>query len=133
MQTEAMVLEQHGGPEVLVRKTIELAPLGAREVRVRVRAVAINHLHLWVRLGGPAFKLQYPHRLGADVAGEIDEIGPGVTNVARGDRVMVQPGLSCGTCRACLSGEDNLCRSYRLMGENTQGGYARHIHLPDVN
>jgi NADPH:quinone reductase-like Zn-dependent oxidoreductase len=133
MQTEAMVLDQHGGPEVLTRRTIDLPPLGAREVRVRVRAVAMNHLDLWVRRGGPAFKLQYPHRLGSDMAGEIEEIGPGVTNVAAGDRVMVQPGLSCGTCRACLSGEDNLCKGYRLMGENTQGGYGRHVQVPDVN
>jgi NADPH:quinone reductase-like Zn-dependent oxidoreductase len=133
MSTEAMVLEKHGDPSVLERRTIDLPPLGAREVRVRVRAVALNHLDLWVRRGGPAFKLQYPHRLGSDIAGEVEEIGPGVTNVAAGDRVLIQPGLSCGTCQKCLSGRDNLCKSYRILGENTQGGYARHIHVPDVN
>jgi NADPH:quinone reductase-like Zn-dependent oxidoreductase len=53
--------------------------------------------------------------------------------VAVGDRVLVQPGLSCGVCRACLSGRDNLCRSYRILGENAQGGYTRHANLPDVN
>jgi NADPH:quinone reductase-like Zn-dependent oxidoreductase len=100
---------------------------------VRVRAAAMNHLDLWVRRGGPAFKLQFPHRLGSDIAGEIEEVGSGVTNVAAGDRVMVQPGISCGTCRACLSGQDNLCKSYRLMGENTQGGYGRHVQVPDAN
>lgn len=133
MQTEAMVLTQHGGPEVLTQQTIELAPLGAREVRVRVHAVAMNHMDLWVRRGGPAFKLQYPHRLGCDIAGEIDEVGPGVSHVVAGDRVIVQPGLSCGTCRMCLSGRDNLCKSYRLLGENAQGGYSRHVQVPDVN
>lgn len=133
MQTEAMVLEQHGGPEVLTRKSIDLGPLGPREVRVRVRAIAMNHMDLWVRRGGPAFKLQYPHRLGCDVSGEVEEIGPGVTNVAKGDRVLVQPGLSCGTCRYCLAGQDNLCKSYRILGENAQGGYSRHVHVPDVN
>ena len=133
MQTEAMVLDQHGGPEVLTKKTIDLGPLGPREVRVRVRAVAMNHMDLWVRRGGPAFKLQYPHRLGCDIAGEIDEIGPGVTSLAKGDRVFVQPGLSCGTCRMCLAGQDNLCRSYKLLGENVSGGYSRFIHIPDVN
>lgn len=128
-----MVLEQHGGPEVLVRREIDLGPPGPREVRVRVRAVALNHLDLWVRRGGPAFKLQYPHRLGSDIAGEVEEVAPGVTNVAPGDRVLVQPGLSCRTCRACLSGNDNLCKSYRILGENTQGGYATHVLVPDVN
>lgn len=133
MQTDAMVFEQHGDPSVLVRKTIELPPVGAREVRVRVRAVALNHLDLWVRRGGPAFRLQLPHRLGSDIAGEVEEIGPGVTNVAPGDRVLLQPGVSCGTCRACLSGRDNLCKSYRILGESTHGGYGRHIQVPDVN
>jgi NADPH:quinone reductase-like Zn-dependent oxidoreductase len=133
MLTEAVVLDRHGGPEVLERRTIDLGELGPREVRVRVRAVAMNHMDLWVRRGGPAFRLQYPHRLGCDIAGEIEAVGPGVTSVAAGDRVMVQPGLSCGTCRACLSGKDNLCKTYRLLGENAQGGYSRHVHVPDVN
>jgi NADPH:quinone reductase-like Zn-dependent oxidoreductase len=133
METEAMVLDRHGGPEVLERRTIDLGPLGPCQARVRVHAVAMNHMDLWVRRGGPAFKLQYPHRLGCDIAGVVEELGPGARGVAVGDRVMVQPGLSCGVCRACLSGRDNLCRSYRILGENAQGGYARHVNLPDVN
>ena len=133
MQTEAMVLDRHGGPEVLERRTIEIDPPGPCQARVRVHAVAMNHMDLWVRRGGPAFKLQYPHRLGCDLAGVVEELGAGARGVAVGDRVMVQPGLSCGVCRACLSGRDNLCRSYRILGENAQGGYARHVNLPDVN
>jgi NADPH:quinone reductase-like Zn-dependent oxidoreductase len=133
MQTEAMVLDRHGGPEVLERRTLDLDPPGPCQARVRVHAVAMNHMDLWVRRGGPAFKLQYPHRLGCDLSGVVEELGPGARGVAVGDRVMVQPGLSCGICRACLSGRDNLCRSYRILGENAQGGYARHVNLPDVN
>lgn len=133
MSTEAMVIERHGDPSVLVRRAIELPAPGAREVRVRVRAVALNHLDLWVRRGGPAFKVQMPHRLGSDIAGEVESVGPGVTGVAPGDRVLLQPGLSCGTCRFCLSGRDNLCKQYRILGENTQGGYATHAVVPDVN
>jgi NADPH:quinone reductase-like Zn-dependent oxidoreductase len=133
MQTEAMVLDRHGGPEVLARRTIELPPPGARAVRVRVHAVAMNHMDLWVRRGGPHFKLEYPHRLGCDIAGVVEELGPDARGVAVGDRVMVQPGLSCGVCRACLSGRDNLCRYYRILGENAQGGYTRHLNLPDGN
>src|SRR5690349_22296908 len=111
MQTEAMVLERHGGPDVLEQRTIEIPPPGPREVLVRVRAVAMNHMDLWVRRGGPAFKLVYPHRLGCDVAGNIEALGSGARGVAPGDLVMLSPGLSCGVCRACLSGRDNLCRS----------------------
>src|SRR5262249_19639302 len=87
MQTEAMVLDRHGGPEVLERRTIELEPPGPCQVRVRVHAVAMNHMDLWVRRGGPAFKLQYPHRLGCDIAGVVEELGPGARGVAVGDRV----------------------------------------------
>ncbi|MBM4358758.1 MAG: zinc-binding dehydrogenase [Deltaproteobacteria bacterium] len=129
--TLAMVLEGHGGPEVIVPRTIEVAEPGPREVRVRVRAVALNHLDLWVRRGGPAFRLEYPHRLGSDIAGEVEAVGPGARGVAVGERVMVHPGVSCGTCPACKAGQDNLCKSYRILGENAQGGYAERVVVAD--
>lgn len=131
MKTEAMVLLGHGGPEALVRQAIELGEPGPREVRIRVRAVALNHLDLWVRRGGPAFKLEFPHRLGSDIAGEVEAVGPGARGVTVGERVLVHPGVSCGVCGACKSGSDNLCRSYRILGENTQGGYAEHVVVGD--
>jgi NADPH:quinone reductase-like Zn-dependent oxidoreductase len=133
MQTEAMVLHAHGGPEVLVRETIDLPEPGPREVRVRVRAVALNRLDLWVRGGLPSLKLDYPHRLGSDVVGEIDALGPGARGVEVGARVVVSPGISCGVCERCLSGRDNLCRKYAILGEHTSGGYARHVLVPDTN
>ena len=83
IETQAMVLDRHGGPEVIERRTITLEAPGPREVRVRVRAVALNHLDLWVRRGGPAFHLEYPHRLGSDIAGEVVAVGEG----ARGAQV----------------------------------------------
>src|SRR5215472_3980859 len=104
METEAVVLRAHGGPEVLVRETIDLPDPGPREVRVRVRAVALNHLDLWVRRGLPNLRLEYPHRLGSDIAGEIEAVGPGARGAKVGDKVVVNPGLSCGVCERCLSG-----------------------------
>ncbi len=133
MRTEAMVLRDHGGPDVLRRETLELPEPGPREVRVRVRAVALNHLDLWVRRGLPHLKLEYPHRLGSDVAGEIEALGPGARGCKVGEKVIVNPGLSCGVCDRCLTGRDNLCREYRMLGENTQGGYTRHLNVPDAN
>jgi NADPH:quinone reductase-like Zn-dependent oxidoreductase len=94
--------------------------------------VALNHLDLWVRRGGPAFHLEYPHRLGADIAGVVDAVGAGVA-IELGSKCVVQPGLSCMRCSACLDGHDNLCRHYKLLGENTQGGYAEYIVVPAVN
>lgn len=133
MKTEAMVLREHGGPEVLVRETIDLPDPGPREARVRVRAVAVNHLDLWVRRGLPKLRLEYPHRLGSDVVGEVDALGPGARGVAVGDKVVVSPGISCGVCDRCLSGRDTLCREYAILGEHTQGGYTRHLVVPDAN
>ena len=133
MQSEAMVIEAHGGPDVLVRRSLEVPEPGPREVRVAVRAVALNHLDLWVRRGGPAFKLDYPHRLGSDICGVVEALGPGAIGVTLGQRVVVHPGVSCGLCGACRDGRDNLCRHYRILGESTQGGYARHLNVPDVN
>jgi NADPH:quinone reductase-like Zn-dependent oxidoreductase len=133
MKTEAIVLRGHGGPEVLVRETIDVPDPGPREVRIRVRAVACNHLDLWVRRGIPGLKLEYPHRLGADVVGEIEAIGPGARGATLGERVVVSPGVSCGVCPRCLSGQDQLCRQYAILGEHTQGGYTQHLNVPDTN
>ena len=133
MNTVGIVLRGHGGADVLAREEFELAEPGAREVRVRVRAVALNHLDLWVRRGLPNLKLEYPHRLGADIAGEVEALGPGARGFRVGDRVVVSPGISCGVCERCLGGADNLCASYAILGENAQGGYARHVNVPDAN
>jgi NADPH:quinone reductase-like Zn-dependent oxidoreductase len=132
---EAVVLREHGGPEVLQRESIARPEPGPGQVRVAVKAVAVNHLDIWVRRGGPAFHLEYPHRLGSDVAGVIDAFGPGValSGLAVGDRVVINPGLSCSRCQSCLSGADNLCPEYRILGENAQGGYAEHLVVPVQN
>ena len=130
---DAVVLHEHGGPEVLVLESIDIPEPGPREVRVAVKAVALNHLDLWVRRGGPAFRLDYPHRLGADIAGVIDALGPGVDDLEVGSKAVVNPGLSCGVCQSCLGGSDNLCRSYRILGENAQGGYGQFVVVPRRN
>src|SRR5580658_10765827 len=105
MKTEAMVMRATGGPEVLARETIELDEPGPREVRVRVRAVACNHVDLWTRRGLPHVKYDWPYRLGCDITGEIDAVGPAARlapGVKVGDKVVVNPGISCGVCARCL-------------------------------
>ncbi|HET7263570.1 MAG TPA: zinc-binding dehydrogenase [bacterium] len=129
----AVRFHQHGGPEVL---TYEEAPdpvPGPHQVLVRVRACALNHLDIHVRRGIPGMKLPLPHTLGSDVAGEVAAVGPGVTSCKAGDAVVVNPGLSCGHCEACLSGDDNLCREYAILGEHLPGGYADLVAVPEAN
>ena len=109
---------------------------GPQELLLRIHAVAVNHLDLWVRKGGPAFRLDYPHRLGSEISGVIEAVGSDLDDLgelAVGDNVVVNPGLSCGHCEACLGGRDNFCRHYEILGENAQGGYAEYICVPRQN
>jgi NADPH:quinone reductase-like Zn-dependent oxidoreductase len=129
---KAIVLRGHGGPEVLELAELPHPEPGPGEVRIKIAAVALNHLDLWVRKGGPAFKLHFPHLLGSDIVGTIDAVGPGVTAKV-GTKAVVQPGLSCGTCAQCLGGHDNLCRYYKILGEHANGGYCEAICVPEVN
>lgn len=130
---KAVVLHEHGGREVLVEQEIDRPIAAPGEVLVQIKAVALNHLDIWVRKGGPAFRLDYPHRLGSEIAGVIAALGEGVDALEVGAKVVVSPGLSCGHCTACLSGRDNLCRHYEILGESCQGGYAEYISVPREN
>ena len=96
MQTmKAVVLHEHGGPEVLIEEEISRPTPGPGEVLVQIKAVALNHLDIWVRKGGPAFRLNYPHRLGSEISGVIAGLGAGLDDLAIGSKVVVSPGLSC--------------------------------------
>jgi len=129
----AIILEQHGGPEVLSASDQPAPQPGPGEVVVDVHACAINRLDLWVRGGLPNLRITYPHILGSDIAGVVREVGEGVNVALIGREVILNPGVSCGRCEACLSGWDNLCPDYRILGENTTGGYAERIRVPATN
>lgn len=105
----------------------------ANEVLVEVKACALNHLDIFIRNGMPGIEIPLPHILGNDVAGVVREVGELVTWVQPGDEVMVQPGVSCGHCQPCLSGQDNLCREYDMIGYRRNGGYAELVAVPGAN
>ncbi len=130
---KAVGFSRHGGPEVLELIELPRPEPKAKEVRIQVKAVALNHLDVWARKGWPGLMLQFPHVLGSDIAGVVDALGAEVTDVQQGQQVLVNPGLSCGACERCLRGEDNLCRSYRIIGEHTRGGYAEYVCVPRQN
>jgi NADPH:quinone reductase-like Zn-dependent oxidoreductase len=130
---KAAVFHQHGGPEVLRYEERPTPAPGAGEVLVRVKACALNHLDIWIRQGIPAFTVPLPHIGGSDVAGLVDQTGEGVTGLAPGVRVVVAPGLSCWRCGFCLSGRDNLCESYNILGAQVDGGMAEFVAVPAVN
>jgi NADPH:quinone reductase-like Zn-dependent oxidoreductase len=130
---KAILYNEHGGPEVLQYADAPKPAIGAKEVLVRVRACALNHLDLWIRKGIPGQKTPMPHIPGSDIAGEVAEVGAGVENVRAGDHVMLQPGISCGLCDKCLAGADNFCRAYTLFGQGVDGGCAEFVKSPAVN
>ncbi len=129
----AFVIAEHGGPEVLKLVDRPVPDPGPKEARVRVHAVSLNHLDLWVREGVPGHTFPLPIVPGCDVAGVVTEVGPGVTGVAPGDGVVVAPGLSCGRCQSCRAGEDALCPTYGILGETRDGGCQESLVVPDVN
>ena len=123
---KAVIFRQHGGPEVLEHAEVPTPSPGPGQILVRVKACALNHLDLWIRQGLPAYRIALPHISGCDVAGLVEQLGPGVTGVAPGDRVVLAPGVSCGQCRWCQAGEENRCVSYGIRGAATDGGYAEY-------
>jgi NADPH:quinone reductase-like Zn-dependent oxidoreductase len=130
---KAVVFHEHGGPEQLRYEERPEPQIKPDEVLVRVKACALNHLDLWVRQGIPSYHVPLPHISGCDVAGIVQAVGPAVVGVAAGDRVFVAPGISCWSCEPCLSGRDNHCSSYRVLGAQVDGGYAELVAVPARN
>ena len=130
---KATIFKQHGGPEVLEYTDVPEPTIRASEVLVEVKACAMNHLDVFVRNGLPGIEIPLPHILGCDVAGVVREVGELVNWVKPGDEVMVQPGVSCGHCEACLSGQDNLCHEYDMIGYRRNGGYGELVAVPGAN
>ena len=129
---KAVRFHQHGGPEVLRHEDAPDPDLAPGEVLVRVRACALNRLDLWARQGLPGVQVPMPHITGSDVAGEV--VSSAAADVSMGRRVMLQPGVSCGRCAACLSGVDNECARYEVLGYlHHAGGYAEYVKVPVQN
>jgi NADPH:quinone reductase-like Zn-dependent oxidoreductase len=130
---KAIVFDQHGGPEVLRYEDVPRPEPGHSEVLVHLRAAALNRLDLWVREGWPGLKLDYPHISGADGAGEVEAVGEGVSEFQAGNRVVIDGNIGCGHCPACLSGQDNLCLDWHLLGETIRGTLAEYVVVPARN
>ena len=127
---KAILLHEHGGPEVLTMGEFPVPEVGNGQVLVKLHFAALNHMDLFVRKGWPGLKLEYPHILGADGAGEIVAVGVDVPGWKIGDRVVINANLGCGTCDYCLNLQDNMCRNWHLLGETIRGTYAEYIAVP---
>jgi NADPH:quinone reductase-like Zn-dependent oxidoreductase len=132
---QALTISGHGGLDrVELRDDLPVPDaLGAGDVRIHVRAAALNHLDLFVVGGLPGVTIVPPWILGGDACGLVDSVGSDVTGLSVGDFAIVNPGLSDRTCEYCLAGEQPLCPRFRLLGEHLPGTMAEYIVVPAVN
>ncbi|PKB64828.1 MAG: hypothetical protein BZY80_01800 [SAR202 cluster bacterium Io17-Chloro-G2] len=132
---KAVYIEAHGGPEVLTFGERPDPAVGPAEVMVKVNASALNRLDLYTRAGERGLQREFPPPLilGGDCAGDVVEVGEQVSGLKTGDRVVVNPKITCQQCPACLAGNDHLCPRPRFMGSATDGSYAELAVVPAVN
>jgi len=130
----AWVIRATGGLDRLERAEIPdpPGPLGARDVRIALRAAALNHLDLFTVRGLP-HEYRFPHVVGSDGAGVVTAAGGEVRSGKPGDRVMINPGIADYTCAYCRAGEHSLCVNYRLLGEHLPGTLAEALVVPEQN
>lgn len=128
----AIRIHAHGGPEVLTIDDIEVPKIQPEHALVKIKAVAMNHMDLWVRKGLPGVKIPLPIILGCEASGVIEDAG-NVRNFKKGDEVVVAPSTSCGVCEACLSGNDHYCREYKIYGEHRDGAECEFMLVPACN
>lgn len=130
---KAVYFNEHGGPEVLKYGDLDDPAPGRGGVLIDVEATSINHLDIFVRRGMPGIEIPFPHVPGCDAAGRISKLGEGVSGLSVGQRVLVNPSISCGRCEYCLRGDASLCRSYQVLGEHRWGGCCEKVVVPSEN
>ena len=133
----ALTISDNGGLEKIeLRTDLSVPKPGPGEIRVKVSAAALNHLDLFVLAGlpGGGAKIQAPWIMGADATGTVDAIGPSSADALRvGDTVVINPGISDGTCEYCRAGEQSLCVKFGILGEHAPGTLAEYVVVPARN
>jgi NADPH:quinone reductase-like Zn-dependent oxidoreductase len=132
---KAVFIQEHGGPEVLTYGELPDPAVRDGSVKVRVKAGSLNRLDVYTRAGVRGMRREFPPALvlGGDCAGEVAEVGGGVQGLSAGDRVVVNPNITCGDCSLCLAGEDDLCPALRMLGSAVDGSYAEYVVVPAPN
>lgn len=118
------------GIRLLVESDVDRPQFGPADVLIRVQACGINQVDLLTEAQQTPQAVEYPHTSGTEVSGDIVEVGSDVTEWKAGDRVVVDPVLTCGDCSYCIGGRNNLCLRGRIYGVQTQGGYAEFAAVP---
>ncbi len=130
---KAVFITEHGSIDKLNYGDLKKPQISPGEVLIKLKAASLNHLDIWTREGIPGTKVEFPHILGSDGAGIIEQTGSEVKNVKIGDKVLLNPGISCGTCEQCNSGEHSQCSTFHLLGEHVNGTFAEFAKAPFEN
>jgi NADPH:quinone reductase-like Zn-dependent oxidoreductase len=130
---KAAVIREHGGVDRLRVEEVPEPKAAEDEVVLKVHSAGLNHLDIWVRKGRGGLKLPKPHILGSDAAGVVIAAGAKVRGVTVGDEVVVNPGLSCGSCEYCNRGEQSECVSFGIVGLSRPGTFAEQVAVPARN
>ena len=126
----AVVVSRYGGSLEATTRPIPRTAPGEVLVRVRASGLCSTDLHL---LSGRQPLGELPRILGHELAGDVAEVAPGMTEWRRGDRVTAAIDVTCGRCRHCLSGNTQRCRSMRRIGFERDGGHADYVAVPAAN
>ena len=130
---KAVYMTEHGGPDVLQYGDQPDPEIGPNDVRVRVRAASLNRLDVYSRAGVRGTRrssFDSPHILGGDAAGEVVEVGSEVRGREVGQRVLVNPRMTCNQCRYCSAGQDEFCENSGMLGSSRSGSYAEYVGVP---
>ena len=127
---KAAVIHGYGAAfDTLVYEDVRTPAAGPGELVIKVHACGVNHCDTDLRKGLFGVESPMPHVMGVDAAGEVAEVGAGVTRFKEGDRVAPHFMLNCGACDACLAGRENLCADAGVLGVTVWGGYADHVKV----
>lgn len=103
------------------------------EVLVKVKAFSLNHLDIWVMDGKYPVQIPLPHVFGSDSSGIVEKVGKNIRHIKAGEEVIVFPCLTCGHCERCMSGHDNECNSFSILGVINNGTSAEYMKAPAEN
>ncbi len=130
---KAVYMTEHGDVGVLQYGDMPEPEIGPNDVKVRVQAASLNRLDVYTRAGVRGTRrrnFDSPHILGGDAAGEIVEVGSEVRGRETGQRVVVNPRMTCNQCRWCSAGQDEFCENSGMLGSSRSGSYAEYVGVP---
>ena len=129
----AAVLREHGERDQIQLEQVPAPRPGEGQVRLEVRACALNWLDVGVRRGPKFGAIPLPLIGGGDIAGVVEAVGPNTSGWRDGDEVVVYPLITCGVCKYCRGGEPTTCPQHQIIGEHVDGGLAEYVVVPAEN